>query len=357
MKVLPRLWTQFLAKTVTSPTNFAVPTHFLPKSAILLSTPHNLPSVIENAITLHQIANLQVVVAGVDAVPIGARNGVSELWMAEHLNIGSSVRLSDTDSDDSGARTDGIRFADSKSNWKNIQGTLNLKIGPHTVGARLANTAFSTGKLITMFYFQPKGVESGSAEVLQNSGEMLSDLSLKLPDLALHLPLSTDRWTSLTDEELRVTKCTGNLIKGINNKSAASYLETNDKLMSIASKDTKVYVTVTRDGKSKRFEVIAGGGGWGAKADLLALSPEARLSKGDHLQFFMVTPDNRFLAMSTAAVSNQFHFECTPEQTSYQETSLQQTVENLFGCGSEMGFTLDGMNHASAGETVSFRFK
>ena len=57
--------------------------------------------------------------------------------------------------------------------------------------------------------------------------------------------------------------------------------------MSIGSKETEVFVKIKKPNSTKveRFKVTAGGGGWGAKADIIALSPEAKLVKGSEIQF------------------------------------------------------------------------
>lgn len=352
---------QFFARTSLFPKSGATllaPTHFTPKSVVLLSTPQNLPTVIENAISFYQIAGMQVLVAGVDGVvPNGTRNGVSELWLDDFITFANSVNLKDRDSEPPLRESDGIHVVGARSNWKQIQANLRLKLADNSVDLSLANTAFSTNTLATLFYFQPKHLQEVTRD--QNMGELLCDLTAILPPLEPGItgPNTCDRWAKLTEDELRVTNCTGNLVKSINGKSAAAVLEKNEKLMSLASKDTKVYVKVYRGDECKKYEVIAGGGGWGAKADLLALSPEAMLKQGDRLEFYMVSPEDRFSDMSSAIVSNKIQFECIPEATSYGEAaSGPQEVENLFGCGCESGFELDGVNHRSSGEVVHFSF-
>lgn len=352
---------QFFARTSISPksgSTLLAPTHFSPKSVVLLSTPQNLPTVIENAIAFYQFAGMQVLVAGVDAVvPKGVRNGVSELWLDDYIEFSNSVNLNKKDASAPLRESDGIHVVGAKTNWKHIESSLRVELAGKTLDLSLANTAFSTNTLATLFYFQPKHLQQLHNDA--NMGETLCELTAKLPDLqpSLGEPVSQDRWTKLTEDELRVTNFTGNLVKAINGKSAASFLETNEKLMLLASKDTKVYVKVFSDNGCKKHEVIAGGGGWGAKADLLAISPEVELKMGDRLEFYMVSPEDRYSDMQLAEVSRKFRFECVPETTTYSgtEVSLQQ-VEELFGCGCESGFQLDGLNHRSSGEVVEFSY-
>lgn len=349
---------QFFAKTSISPNRASLlaPTHFTPKSVVLLSTPQNLPFVIENAISFYQLIGMQVLVAGVDAVaPNGARNGVSELWLDDYMTFENSINLNEKDSNPPLRESDGIHVVGAKTHWKHIDASLRLSMGDNTVDLSLANTAFSTNTLATLFFFQPKHLQAKTSD--PNMGEMLCGLTAKIPPLDAHMsgPVSHDRWIQLTNEVLKVTKFHGNLIKTINGKPAASFLEKNEKIMSLASKDTKVYVKLYSGDEFKKHEVIAGGGGWGAKADLLAISPEAKPKIGDRVEFFMVSPEDRYTDMNLAVESNRIKFECVPEATTYGgEVPASQEVEDLFGCGCESGFKVNGVNHRSAGEVVEF---
>lgn len=356
-----RVAASFFARTTISPPQkpITIPSNIKPKSVLILSTPQNLPNSIESAISLHENQDLQVVVAGVERmVPNGAANGVSELWMDDFMKFENPTLLSDKDKPEPLRASDGIHPVGAKVNWKLIDSSINLNIQGVELGLNLANTAFYTNLLSTLFFFQPKGL----GELSTFSGQTLCGLLVVLPELLANLKKKSvhDNWTPLASdesEELLVTNCTGNLLKGLNNLPASLFLEKNDKLMSIGSKDTKVYVKVTgNDGSKKRYEVIAGGGGWGAKADLLALSPEAQLKKGDRVEFFMVKPEDQGKG-KIGLVSNQFLFECAPESKNYEEAQpTSQTVENLFGCGSEIGFVADGVNHKSPGESLSLAF-
>lgn len=349
----------FFARTTVAPsTPISIPLNLQPKSVLILATPQNLSATIESAINLNQNENLQVVVAGVErVVPNGVDNGVSELWMNELMKIGDSVLLSEKDKPAPLRESDGVHPVGAKVNWKNVKASLELNLKEMSLSLPLANTAFYTSLLSTLFYFQPKELVTAGSSV----GQTLCGLTVTLPNLEPLLNKATiyDNWTALStsEEPLVVTKCTGNLLKGVNKLPASLFLEKNTKLMSLASKETKVYVKIyDKLGVCKRYEVIAGGGGWGAKADLLALSPEAKLSIGDRVEFFMVAPQDQG-KMNTAVVSNQFLFECAAEAKAYGEKSLStQTVENLFGCGSESGFVAANVQHTSPGESLSMSY-
>lgn len=112
-----------------------------------------------------------------------------------------------------------------------------------------------------------------------------------------------------------------------------------------------------------RFKVTAGGGGWGAKANIIALSPEAKPERGDEVEFFMVTPNDRFVKHKEDDVEkfdHTFAFISSYEETAYNgddaDTESEKVYET-FGCGSELGFYFNGVKHHSPGETVYIKLK
>lgn len=360
---------QAFSKTTLNPTKYQLisPTAFTPKSLILLSTPSNLPQIIGDSINIHQKHNIQVIVAGIDGmVPNWHRNGISELWMDEMVKIKHSVQLDVRDDlNTQPHESDGINIVVARKNWKSIDSRLKVELNSETnVEMQLANTVFSTGNMVTLFYLQPES----SPESSPNSGQTLCELSIELPSGILKEGTqvsTTDKWEPLydysTEEPFYISNCIGNLVKEVNEKSAAGYLESNNKLMSIGSKDTQVFVKIYPQNHASsvhKYEVIAGGGGWGSKANIIALSPEAKLSKGDRVEFYMLTPTERFSKalnnISLDKVSNSFIFESSYEELGYeQESNESQTeVPNLFGCGCEEGYILDGVRHLSAGERL-----
>lgn len=358
---------QFYAKSTISPLAFKLqpPSSFTPQSALIFSTPTNLPQIIEDVIELHQKHSLQVVVAGIDTmVPSSSRNGVSELWLDHRMRIANSLLLEERDDlNTPPPESDGINPVTARKNWKNLQGHLSLKLR-HEMDAKisLANTVFSTGSILTLFYFD---AETNAA----HSGQHLCELEVALPRGVVpnHATAKIeDKWTPLYPGKLfKITNCVGNLLKSIDKNPAAKYLENNEQLMSLKSKDTEVFVKLRKRGSTivERFKVTAGGGGWGAKADIIALSPEAKPERGDEIEFFMVTPDDRFVKQKDDAVErfNQtFAFMSSYEETGYGNDDTDSQVERVyetFGCGSEQGFFFNGVKHHSPGEIVYIKFK
>lgn len=360
-----RLLSGIYTKTTINPLNFKLipPTTFAPKSLLLLSTPSSLTQLIEESINIHQRNGLQVITAGIDCmIPNSKLNGISEMWLDNYIEINDSVQLDERDNlNDQPRASDGVNIVKAAKNWKIISSNLSINVSPDSkIDLKLANTVFSTANLVTLFYLQPSHLGGQ-----QNSGHTLCDLSISLPsDLFRSTPnvKLIDKWTPLFDsgsESLVITNCVGNLVKSINGNSAASYLEQNDRLMSIGSKDTEVYVKIFKANleTAKRFKVIAGGGEWGSKASILAISPEAKLDVGDRIEFYMLTPEDRFSVapVDNETLHNKLTFECAYEEQSYGMGDTEDTVvlENVFGCGSVNGFNYNNIQHASAGERVS----
>lgn len=304
---------------------------FNPKSVILLSTVSNLPSIIDEAIKLYQ-KDIQVIVGGIDTVN-GSRNGVSELWSDEVLDV------------------KGEQFSETElhnKNWRSINTSLKFQFGnqyKNEILMPLANSIFSTGNIVTLF------------QLFKNhslNDRMLKLLSIRLPKdiLNSYKYEIKDRWTPLYDDDddkpKVITNLKGNLIKTINNIGAAKFLEKNKKLMDIKSKETEVYVKIN---KIFRYQVIAGGGGWGAKADTLVISPDAKISKNDTIDFYMVTPEDKLKPMDLENFKG-FGFECSLAESNYTDNVGEPQQLDCFSAGSELGVTFNGINHKSSGEMI-----
>ncbi|KAK6205492.1 uncharacterized protein RJT21DRAFT_112011 [Scheffersomyces amazonensis] len=321
---------------------------FIPKSCIILSTPSNIPRVIEQVIQKSE-DGIQFVVAGTDSVvPNSNRNGISSLWFDQPLNIVNSVEIDDISNDNS----------TQNKNWSKVESNFRLKVSDtNTFDISLANTSFVSDFGTTLFYLDSK---------LDHSGKALKELTVELPkgivteSSKIH---EFDQWTPLYDHESEepflVTDFKGNLLKTINNKSASGYLENNSKLMGLGSKDTEVYVKIFKGNNSLpfKYKVVAGGGGWGAKANIIALSPEAKITKGDRIEFYMLTPNDRFSdeTIPIQEYIDKLTIECSYEEKGYSSYNDDQEiiVERAFGGGSEEEFKFNNIKHHSAGERIS----
>ncbi|CAI5759981.1 unnamed protein product [Candida verbasci] len=333
------------ARSIINSIDFKLITpNFQPKSVLIFSTPSNLPQIIQDSIKLQE-KNIQVIVAGVDAV-LNNRNGISELWLDEKIKIQESIKLEERDNiNEEPKESDGINIVTARKNWINIKSQLSIDLNYHhnIICLNLANTVFTTGKITTLYYFDND---------YENSGLHLCDLKIQLPKGLIKHPkvIIEDQWEPLYEEKFTITNCVGNLVKTLNDKPASKYLENNEKLNALASKDTEIYVKI--DGK-KRFKVTAGGGGWGVKANMIALSNEAQLQKGHTLEFFMVPP-NLTYKHKQFNYHDCITFSSCPIEINYATGSDMTTkvYENVFGCGCEGGFFFNEIKHNSPSETI-----
>lgn len=340
--------------------NLVPPSNLDAKSLLLLTTPSLLRDVTEKSLQLYEQKNLQIIVASIDTVlPNFYRHGVSELWMDSYMDIKFSERLEEESINQRSQIIKGRTPQTVRNTWELIDSSLSLELDQNTnISLKLATTVFSTGRLVSLFYLQPRGLDENH----ENSGQYLCDLKIALPkDIKSSNSKfeAEDCWIPLyePETELTITDCTGNLIKSINGEPASLFLQENEKLLSVGSRETKVYVKLIPNGTQgeKRYEIIAGGGEWGAKANILALTPDARPQKNDRLRIYMVPPETDCTKeYAQGFLSDKFVFECSPEEVSYhsQTPSEAITLENVFGGGSENGFYCNGVQHKSKGERV-----
>jgi hypothetical protein len=336
------------ARTWTSPAAYRLDKLPEDKAAIILATPSCLELAIDACLRHHEVdKSTQMVVAGVDSL-LNSRVGISELWLANRLEVTHADELDDARAPPK--QSDGVNVVLAKENWKPTKASLGLEFASLNVEVSLANTLFSTGYLTSLFYID---------QLLALLGRALQNLGVRLAGDASVLD-ANDSWTPLYDyskQNHTITRVVGNLIKGINDKSASSFLQENDKLMAIGSKDTQVFVKIYKKSQApQRFEIIAGGGEWGVKASTLVISPQAQVAVGDGIEFYMLTPENRKARAKPLPEGLVARFECCPEQDSYAiAKGTETTVNSVFAAGSETGFSVNGVQHRSAGEQTTLR--
>lgn len=307
------------------------------KSVILLATPSVLPLVVKQAIELYG-RGLQVIVAGIDTVK-SQRHGVLELWLEHKAIINLFVEFVESDNN---RESDGINIVTvPNKNWKLVPSSFKIHFklmnqdSANVIDIPLANSLFTMSQIVTLFYLDNS--QTGSDKIL-------TELEISLPPSFKTTGTNIrDRWVPLTSEMV-ITESIGNLIKKINGKSASKYLEDNIELMTIASKETEIYVKINN---VNRYQIIAGGGGWGPKADTLVLSANAKIRKGDTIQIFMLTPQDQKFQIPEA--DSNMEFECSVHETNYQ-LHIEPKEYKVFGCGSELGFKYNGIIHKSIGE-------
>lgn len=302
--------------------------------------------------------------AGVDTIK-GSRMGVSELWMDKRMKILKSSPLSQDQNEPQPPNdVDGINVVQVKDkNWKSIESDLTIQFRNGSekghVKFPLANSLFTTEQLVTLFLLDPSQTDPHDKPLSKLSLELTSDIFN--PGTSTNVS-EQDLWVPLTNEPMYITNCVGNLIKSLNNRSAAKILENNEKLLAFNSKETKVYIKIYHKADSTGFdtnftsynkhEIIAGGGGWGAKADTIVVAPPAKLSKGDRVELFMLPPRKYQPQKSNSFDCEGFEFECSPPEESYELEFGEQCHFNQFSCGSEQGFEFNDVNYKSSGEKL-----
>lgn len=341
---------------------------FSPRSLLVVATSLLLSQLVAACDDLHRHhPDLQVVAAAVDTLPNGTLDGYSTLWHSEHMDIPRSTRLDAVDDLNAPIpASDGVTPVVARKNWKMIPSGLTMAFAtptePLTATVQLANTVFNNGSLTTLFYLQPPGL----ADPSNNLGHMLASAEVAIPEL----PVKWDRVVAATHltplytehDGLVVTLCRANLVKAINNQPASDWLQNCAPLMALASKETQVFATV-RSGEHppRQFQVVAGGGSWGAKANILVLLPEAQLREGDVITFSMLTPEvlqtkghGEVREVASDASRPRLVFECSFEEEGFPShgAAAPSTIDGVFSMGSTSGVTLNGRNHKSGGEMV-----
>ncbi|GMM35820.1 hypothetical protein DASC09_031450 [Saccharomycopsis crataegensis] len=388
---------------------------FEPKSLLLFSTPQYSKQLVSKLVDLKESSmDLQILYASVDCIaPFSSRNGISELWLSNRMSIPTSRSIEEVKSEQENtpaSKPGRIISTKSDEHWdlsSNSNLSLNVPFIPrnlmhhHSLPQTLTKIKFQLGSTIfhnsdlftTCFYFVSQKERKTLSRLdmktfdyikhyLDNDGKYLHDLEVALPPLILpSRNLSMDNYNNLKPidlgDDLRISELTGNLVRKINGKPASSVIQDDKKLMSQMNKDSRIYVTIENDDEEemrRRFEVIAGGGAWGAKADTLAIDPEALefMRVGTKLSFFLYQTGEKSLKQENEEKMKIFFpegldscngvlAEKSGPQEGYNadsgiaEGDATMILENVFAFGSEKKLTVNDINHDSDGEVIRFR--
>ncbi|KAK9387448.1 hypothetical protein V1515DRAFT_601851 [Lipomyces mesembrius] len=347
---------------------------FAPASLLLIATPQ-YANELYSAVA-EESHSFSVYGAVVDVVPPGGkRDGISYLWTSQPitLNYSNSTPLSLARSQDTHAQHHNDGRVDPAARGRYVskggqQWALNklylslaFNEGGKNVRIQSANTIFETGV---------EGIlaarEAGAVEP-----ELYGNMELNIPlNISFEVPertaaLEVLEHKSMLEEEpstMYVTSKKDNIIKTINGRAASSFLEASLAASifleapppmdtRFRSKDAdnqknrSVYAVL--DDKA-RYKVIAGGGGWGARAGMLVLDPEAEIREGAKIQFLVSTnrakyePDSEFNFGDDQ--KGKLCFECVAPVQLLEEleqesgTSTEIALEDIFGAGSENQF-------------------
>lgn len=228
------------------------------------------------------------------------------------------------------------------------------------VRVQCASTIFETG-LESMMIGREVGEEA----------ELYANMSLDIPLSIENESVDSESVLELLENksarpgetvEMYVTSRKDNVIRTINSRPASSFLEESlaaglflepapplntpflKRKLAENPKNRSVYAVLD---EKTRFKVIAGGGGWGARAGMLVLDPEAKIQEGAKIQFY-VTKSAGLDAVSELGVGedarDRIFFECVePIQFWDESEGLGDAVdevalEGIFGAGTENQF-------------------
>lgn len=303
----------------------------------------------------------QVVGLVSDSVPLGGqRNGFSFLLSNERFKLSDAIELDKKlEHSDNTARRNPRGLYVGVTNWAPSNSFFSLEIGKSTsLVLPIANTLFSNGKEATLLYNSPEESLSGS---------FLTSLKATLPSHQPPKPSFYAPLASVETEKLTITSCKDNMIKLVNDKAAASYLENAEELKqgdpsTQISRKVFAFVQSPNDPHPRRYQVIAGGGGgWSPRATMLVLEPHAAPKKGDSISFsYTISEDKDFnndLPNIQTSQTSQIIFEACKKLESLNEDSQvpypsDYVLENTFGAGSEEGFLLNDHKYSVENELV-----
>ncbi|KAF5102923.1 hypothetical protein D0Z00_000181 [Geotrichum galactomycetum] len=364
---------------------------FTPKAALISVTPQYADQLLDfvslSSSKTRGAALEQVVGAAVDVIPYGAqRNGVSVLFSDAAFEIESTHPLDQSFGDDdkrkgrSGANLSSRGIVTARRTWHLPQSFLSIATGPSggadkkaTAAASefvlpLANTLFSNGLNNTLVLRNGTNAE---LELLASVRVQVTDFTLSdTPAARKHVaPL-----LKLNTGAQRVTACKSNLLKTIDNKPAAGFLESCEELLQhkAINMEKKVFVALEGD---KFYEVTAGGGGaWSPRASMLVIDNDASPEPGQSVDFYLALGVDKskyqseivqkgldYEAAPAAAAVDRIVLECAPivetfaDQEGFVNYAEDAVLPGAFGAGSEQGFLLNDRKYNVPGELLELK--
>ncbi|CAN6674948.1 hypothetical protein TRVA0_074S00144 [Trichomonascus vanleenenianus] len=327
---------------------------FTPASMIIAGTP-------QYAEDIYSIVNkspIQTVGFAVDSIPFGAqRDGLSIMYLKGPLSLKDIKPMS---SDEPTSRSVNARgLVNARENWALPESYVSIGADKHTqVIVPGANTLFTLGTEAMI-----------STNMVSSENNLLSSLHVELPEIQLEeTQAHAAPLVPVHPLGLEITSFKDNMIKTIEDRPAASFLENSSDLMEVETESQlkrKVYAVIESPGKPmRRFEVLSGGGGsWSPRASMLVLENGAEFLPGDKISFFYTEPGKKELELSLLTSIGQFEkmgrkrlaFEAAPMLEVVDEASMNpypknHVIHDLFGVGSEKGFLLNDSKHSVAGE-------
>lgn len=352
--------------------------HFKALSVIIACTPahvNELYNLINSKDIGGHLRPLQRIAFVVDSVPFGAqRKAFSCLFFNDRVGIHDPVPLGAPESmagvDPTNLAGESVRGNQmGRNTWKSSNSYISISYEPNgDIIFPAANTIFSSGTESVILH--------NTRDRATFPGMLLSSVKLGLPsDVKLQIVAALAPLKQIGDGDLKVTASVNNMIKTINGRPAASFLESVSEIMDPAEFDANVPRKVFAEVKgskfsvTSRYEVVAGGGGtWSPRSSMLVLEPQATVSKGDSILFHLAMPlkgpesyEKYGLKQQARALessdTSKVVLECTPMSESTNEPDLIEyspdtIIPDSFGIGTENGFLINDIKHSVNGELV-----
>ncbi|KAK7206266.1 hypothetical protein BZA70DRAFT_266586 [Myxozyma melibiosi] len=332
----------------------------------------------------------------VDVVPPGGRrDGLSYLWTSTPITLDkqhSSERVPHTN--ESGTHSDSTHSHSHGGDLEVVQGrfisrggeqwslnpqfvTLNFR-QKRTIKMQSASTIFET--------------ETESMMVAREVGEeakMYTSMTLNIPHKLKLEPVKAESALEFLPNksarpgesaDMYVTSSKDNIIRTINDRPASSFLEDSlaaglflDPVPPMNTRFTKnlenpknrsVYALIN---DSVRYKVIAGGGGWGVRAGMLVLDPEAKVPANAKIEFYVTKNAGPDYGIADAELMTgdqsygRVYFECVEpiqfldDAEAEAEGAVVEEValEGIFGAGTDNRFLVGTKKYDVHGEFVA----
>ncbi|CCH45883.1 Kleisin, abnormal closure, protein 2 [Wickerhamomyces ciferrii] len=335
---------QHLIRTIINPvkhtpTDSLKSLSFTPRSLILLSNSRNIQKATQDILELSNASqalsrvldiiklsnsnqSLSLVLASVDSV---YQDYTSEIWLSKPLTFQDALTLDEN----------GDKFQQHKTQ-------LTFDFHKDQIKLPLVRTDPFTDFPYTLCF----KLQDGSFSPI------LSELSISLP----LIPSEVKSKTSLEvihQDWFRITSHLDNMIKTINGKPASEILLSKLKDANLGKTQESVFLELRSKGVSiNKYEVIAGGGEYGAKSEMLVLNCD-KLPQAENLE-------GRFLC-SIGNVDNQNPKGLIIEQVSDDSRIVLKDkdilLDNHLRIGNEAGFEYNEVNFKARDDQVELQFK
>lgn len=365
------------------------------KSLLLLVTKNYCTtSLLKNIFEFQKDKDIQLIFAAVDTIaPYSNRSGILQLWVNRTIQIEDSQTLKDYNK----IQLEKFKSNEIIKNGRIISKSLDLNHGKlhnnyfsmhvnfinskfanrHTgcvvnydLKFKTANTLFNNNNMQTCFYLLSESQKAvlkkadpkqfpNLRKLLDNNNNLLNNIEISIPPIQFNSKLTLHKYDGLTDigeKFLKISQIKGNLVFKIDDQPASSILQNNSDLMNLMDKNCRIFAVLkTSTGETRKFEIIAGGGSYGDKSNILAIDPscikflEKVHADGNtdiYIKFYLYKPRNIEDSIQRRKLiferNSGLYIEKSPEEENFTKACGQERVlENIIGIGSEGNMLLN----------------